>query len=72
MNSALQRDELAEAFAFFDKNGDGHISKEELKMVLLQLGENLGEEEIEEIFKEADLNNDGIIDYHEFITIFNK
>ena len=30
------------------------------------MGENISEQEIQNIIEEADVDNDGVIDYHEF------
>lgn len=50
----------------FDRDGDGKISKQELYLVMKALGENLTEDEVEEMIKEADINGDGEIDFFEF------
>ena len=66
--------ELLEAFKFFDKDDSGKISAEELRYVMLNFGEQLTEEEADEMIKEADINKDGEIDYAEFCKylIVNK
>ena len=46
--------ELKHAFCIFDKNGDGYISRSELKEALANLGEDFGDDEIEFMIKEAD------------------
>ena len=61
-----EADELVAAFKVFDKNGDGCISKMELKQVMAQLGENLTDEQLNDMMKEADVNGDGGIDFEEF------
>ena len=55
--------ELREAFRVFDKNGDGFISADELRIVMTSLGERLTDAEVDDMLKEADTNNDGKIDY---------
>lgn len=47
-------EELIEAFKVFDKDGDGKISEEEMRRIMTSLGEELTEEEIEEIIKEGE------------------
>ena len=54
------------AFRVFDRNGDGYISKQEFKHCMMHFGERFTNEEVEEMIAEADSNNDGKIDYHEF------
>lgn len=45
------------------RNGDGYIDLEELKMMLDATGEAITEDDIEELMKDGDRNNDGKIDY---------
>ena len=60
---------MKEAFKIFDKNRNGFIEAKELKEVTTSLGQFLTEEEFEEFWLEADCNNDGKLDYNEFIKI---
>ena len=53
-----------EAFRVFDMDGNGFIDKHELRYTMRRLGENLSEDDIKAMFKEADLNGDGLIDYN--------
>ena len=48
----------------FDKDQNGYIDKEELKLVMASLGEHLTDDEIQEMMTEADLDGDGKIDYN--------
>jgi hypothetical protein len=41
------------------QDGDGFISGEELRSVMLNLGEKLTMEEIDEMIREADIDGDG-------------
>lgn len=45
------------------RNGDGYIDLEELKTMLESTGEAITEDDIEELMKDGDKNNDGKIDY---------
>ena len=56
-------EEMKEAFRRFDKDGNGVISRSELRDFLTRFGEPLDEVEIEEFFNKADLNMDGNINY---------
>lgn len=49
-----------------DHDGNGYISADELRAIMSNLGEELSEEEINEIVQEADIDGDGQIDYEEF------
>ncbi|EXB26550.1 Calmodulin-like protein 11 [Morus notabilis] len=59
-------EELKEAFKVFDRNQDGYISANELRQVMINLGERLTHEEAEQMIKEADLDGDGQVSYEEF------
>ena len=55
---------MRSAFKVFDKDGSGTIDKKEVAFVLCNCGnEKLSEEELSEIFKKADLDDDGVITY---------
>lgn len=69
MKDVDTEDELMQSFRIFDKDGNGYISAAELKHVMLSLGEKLTDEEIEEMINEADANNDGQVDYDEFVKM---
>lgn len=47
----------------FDKDGSGYVSTEELRTMMMQLGDRLTEEEAEDMIREADVNEDGMIQY---------
>ncbi len=46
-------DDLRAAFKVFDKDGNGFISPQELRQVMINLGEKLSEEEIDSMIREA-------------------
>lgn len=48
----------------FDVDGTGRVSAAELREVLTSLGEKLTVEEVEELFSEGEVDEDGMIDYH--------
>jgi calmodulin len=62
-------EELLEAFKVFDRDGNGYITSHELKNVMVNLGEYLTPDEVDELVKEADLDGDGQINYEEFIKL---
>jgi len=59
-------DEIREAFQFFDRDGNGYITRHELKSVMMNLGEKLTDHECNQLVEEADIDGDGKIDYEEF------
>lgn len=64
---------LKAAFQVFDTNDDGTISSEEIKKVMLSMGEkNVSESDMERVLAEIDENQDGTIDYHEFARVVTK
>ena len=63
MDVTDDQSELQEAFQVFDTDGNGYISASELKQVMSNLGENMTDEEINEMLREADLDGDGQISF---------
>lgn len=63
--------EIAEAFKVFDRNGDGKISAAELRHVLTSIGEKLSDADVDQMIREADVNNDGEIDIQEFTQLLS-
>jgi len=61
--------EYQDAFKFFDKNGDGYIDFNELKDVLLSLGEEFTEQDIQDMIDEADTTGNGKVEFGEFIKM---
>ena len=57
---------VLDAFEMFDINRDGHISKQEMKLIMDQLGEVVSNEKVEAMVREADIDSDGIISIEEF------
>ena len=53
MKDADSEEEIRETFKVFDKDGDGLISVDELRLVMTNLGENLREEVVEEMIRVA-------------------
>jgi Ca2+-binding EF-hand superfamily protein len=75
-DSALSRefseDEMVDfraAFNMFDIDGGGTIETHELKEVLTQLGEAPTDDDIREMIILVDENEDGVVDFDEFITL---
>ncbi|KAI9531304.1 Troponin C, skeletal muscle [Dissostichus eleginoides] len=80
-------EELSECFRIFDKggimteprphesvprNGDGFVDREEFGNILHLTGELLVEEDIDEMFGEADNNKDGKLDFDEFLKMMEN
>ena len=58
-------------FDGFDKDGGGTIDKKELFQAICQLGIKVAKEDIDLAFKVLDKNNDGYLDFSEFLQLFN-
>ncbi|CAL4946930.1 unnamed protein product [Urochloa decumbens] len=71
MNRMDREEHLYTAFQYFDKDGSGCISKEELEQALKEKGLMDGRD-IKEIISEVDADNDGRIDYSEFVAMMRK
>jgi calmodulin len=73
LRDADTEEELIESFKVFDKDGNGLISSENLRDVVVSLGMKFSQEEIEEMIREADNDGDGFINYEEFVNcVLNK
>lgn len=60
--------ELNTAFNEIDVNGTGCLTMSELKQALKNVGHELPNKKLHEIFKTLDYANDGVIHYSEFIA----
>ncbi|XP_062108251.1 calmodulin-like protein 8 isoform X2 [Humulus lupulus] len=69
MKETDAEEELREAFKVFDKDQNGYISANELRHVMINLGEKLTDEEVEQMIREADLDGDGQVNYDEFVKM---
>ncbi|OWF53411.1 Calmodulin-B [Mizuhopecten yessoensis] len=64
-------EQMLEAFRLFDRDGNGSISPEELRQVMVNLGEKLTDEELDGMIKEADKDGDGSVNYEEFVNMMS-
>ncbi|KAL1502032.1 hypothetical protein ABEB36_007240 [Hypothenemus hampei] len=53
-------EDIKEAFRIFDRRGNGFITVNDLKETISNLGETLSDEDLEEMIRAADLDNDGL------------
>ncbi|KAM7198708.1 hypothetical protein V8F20_006023 [Naviculisporaceae sp. PSN 640] len=71
----LTPDQIAqfkEVFDVFDKDGTGDITAEELGHVMKELGLNPSKTELQDLLAEADENNDGVINFEEFLNLMSQ
>lgn len=64
----LSRDRLKAAFNLFDVDGSGKIAAQELRRILV----DVDDEQWESIIHEVDSNNDGEVDFEEFVSMMQK
>ncbi|KAL5253028.1 hypothetical protein ACHWQZ_G015701 [Mnemiopsis leidyi] len=72
MTEKDSKEEILKAFRLFDDDETGKISFKNLKRVAKELGENLTDEELQEMIDEADRDGDGEINEGEFLRIMKK
>jgi centrin-1 len=72
MSEKDSREEILKAFRLFDDDETGKISFKNLKRVAKELGENMTDEELQEMIDEADRDGDGEISEEEFLRIMKK
>ncbi|KAL2636052.1 hypothetical protein R1flu_007531 [Riccia fluitans] len=70
LNKIEREENLFAAFSYFDKDKSGYITVDELQQACLD--HNLGDVHIDEMIREVDQDNDGRIDYNEFVTMMRK
>ncbi|OAY82036.1 probable calcium-binding protein CML35 [Ananas comosus] len=69
---AAEEEELRGAFAVFDADGDGMITAEELRGVLVALGdEDCSVEECRRMIGGADANGDGVVCFDDFLRLMD-
>ncbi|KAL5702168.1 hypothetical protein ACHQM5_027415 [Ranunculus cassubicifolius] len=69
MKEVDAEEELKESFREFDPDQDGYISANELWHVMINLGESVTDEEVEQMMKVADFDGDEYINYEEFLKM---
>ncbi|KAI0498736.1 hypothetical protein KFK09_019628 [Dendrobium nobile] len=70
LNKINREDHLFAAFSYFDKDGSGYITRDELQQACEEFG--MEDLRLEEVIKEVDQDNDGRIDYNEFVEMMHK
>ncbi|RWR85448.1 calcium-dependent protein kinase 1 [Cinnamomum micranthum f. kanehirae] len=70
LNKIEREDHLFAAFSYFDKDGSGYITPDELQRACEEFG--IGDFRLEEMIKDVDKDNDGRIDYNEFVEMMQK
>lgn len=63
-------DEIKAIFDVFDRDSNGYISASELKLAMANLDMQLSDDEVKQMIKAADLNNDQQIDFQVLLMFF--
>ena len=66
------RANIDKVFALYDDERTGFISVKNLRRVAQDLGENISEEELNELIVRADLDCDGLVSADEFYNIMTR
>ena len=72
VNDKDSRANISKIFALYDDERTGYISVKNLKRVAADLGENVSNEELDELIARADTDCDGLVSEEEFYTILTR
>ncbi|KAM7435700.1 Troponin C [Porites harrisoni] len=61
-----------DAFQYFDKDNSGFITTKELGNLMRSLGENPTENELQSIINVVDMDENGVMDFQEFVQLMSK
>lgn len=63
---------IQDIFNLFDKNGNGQISAEEISSLMIAIGRNPNQEEIQKFLREVDKDQNGEVNLKELMTLIDK
>jgi Ca2+-binding EF-hand superfamily protein len=72
IHTNLQITHMKHKFMSMDKNGDGNLSKQELKDGLRQMGFQFDANELDKMFDEVDLDGNNELDIQEFLIMVSR
>ena len=64
--------DLVEAFRVFDRDENGLISLNELRVIFTTLGETIGTEEVNSVLEQVQVDDNGKVKYAEFVKLILK
>ncbi|MBA0607236.1 hypothetical protein Godav_019572 [Gossypium davidsonii] len=70
LNKIEREDNLLAAFSYFDRDSSGYITLDELQKACQEFG--IQDIHLDEIMREVDQDNDGRIDYNEFVAMMQE
>ena len=69
LKEQVTEEHLIESFKNFDRKGDGFITTGDLHLILVNLDDRLTAKEIDELVREADIENNNQINYEKFVRV---
>lgn len=66
-----EESDLLAAFQVFDMDNDGFITKDELRIAMEMIGEEISEQQLTHVMETADTDKDGKINYKEFAQLLS-
>ncbi|XP_030765126.1 calmodulin-A-like isoform X2 [Sitophilus oryzae] len=69
MKDCDNEDDIKAAFRVFDKEGKGYISSDDLRDIIVSLGEKFTQEEYDEMIRAVDLDGDGLVTLEDFMEL---
>ena len=72
MSDKDTREDINKVFRLFDEDNTGFINIKNLRRVAKELGENISEEELQEMIERADSNADQQVTADDFYNIMTK
>ncbi|KAL6012405.1 hypothetical protein ACLOJK_002892 [Asimina triloba] len=67
-----QAHEFREAFRFFDSDGDGKISSEELRAFFASMGDHISHDEATGVISDHDTDGDALLDFGDFVRLMER
>ena len=69
-NTIIEKDEeLVEVFKTFDQQNRGFYDVNEMKQIMALNGENISDQEADQLFKDIDADQDGRISFEDFVQM---
>ena len=72
VDKSSSKESIGKIFPLFDDEKTLHISVKNLRRVANDLGEDISEEELQEMIDRADLDKDGLVSLEEFYIILTR
>ncbi len=66
------KEEVQKVFRLFDQEGAGKVGLRDLKRIVQDIGETIGDDELNDMFQEADRDKDGFIGFDDFYRVMKR